>query len=194
MTQPTGFGPYPPESVWRFPPPPISRWWLVAAIVSGILGLFAFGGGCAYLTVNGTRDIPGFFDDQRVLDLVSRECELMTSTVKGMSVDGTPSERLDALDDQSKAVRKMVEHIRSMRPEVREADRPLDAWLADWETLVSSRERYIKKLRSGVTADFRTPRTSHGDPITTRMNFAGEEVCTVPKVLLRPELAGGRPA
>ena len=186
-------GPYPPDSIWRFPPPPVSRRWLVAAIVGGILGLSSFGGGVTYLALNAERDIPGFIDDERVLETATRECRLMTSTVKGLPVNGSPEDRLDALADQNTAVKNMVERIRSLDSTVRESDQPLDEWLADWEALVSGREDYLGRLRRGVDTTFRVPRSPDGDPINERMDMAGEDVCLVPEVLLRPDLAGTRP-
>lgn len=193
VQQPPEARPYPPDSIWRFPPPPVSRLWLVAAIVGGVLGLLSVGGAVTYLALNAERDIPGFIDDERVLETAVRECRLMTSTVQGLPVDGSPKERLDALADQNTAVKNMVERIRSLESSVRESDQPLDAWLADWEALVSGREEYLGQRRRGENVDFRVPRSPDGAPINERMDLAGEEVCTVPEVLLRPDLAGTRP-
>ena len=194
MLEPPESRPYPPDSIWRFPPSPVSRLWLVAAIVGGVLGLGAFGTAFTYLAINAQRDIPGFIDDERVLKVAVRECRLMTSTVEGLPVNGPPDERLDALVDQNTAVMNMVDRIRELSSKVRESDEPLDAWLADWESLVSNRERYVDQQRRGVdNAVFRVPRTSGGDPINGRMDMAAEEVCAVPDVLLEPDLAGTRP-
>lgn len=182
--------PYPPDTIWRFPPPPVSRLWLVAAIVGGLLGLFSAGGALAYLAINTERDLPGFINDPRVLKVAVRECKLMTSTVEGQPFTGSPEERLDALRDQNTAVTKMVDKIRSLGTKVRGSDQPLDAWLDDWEALVSGRERYIGQQRRGEDAKFRVPRSPDGDPINVRMDMAAEDVCDVPKVLLKPHLAG----
>lgn len=190
--EPPASGRYPPDTIWRFPPPPVSRLWLVAAIVGGLLGLFTAVGAFTFLAVNVERDLPGFINDERVLKVAVRECTLMTSTVKGQPFDGSSGDRLDALRDQNTAVEKMVDRIRSIRATVRESDRPLDAWLDDWETLVSVRERYIGQQRRGEDAEFRVPRTHDGEPITERMNMAAEEVCKVPDVLLEPHLAGSQ--
>jgi hypothetical protein len=160
--------------------------------VGGILGLSSFGGGLTYLALNAERDIPGFIDDERVLETATRECRLMTSTVKGLSVGGNPEDRLDALADQNTAVKKMIDRIRSLESTVRESDQPLDAWLADWEALVSGREDYVGQQRRGVDTTFHVPRSPDGDPINERMDLAGEDVCPVPEVLLRPDLAGTR--
>lgn len=186
-------GPYPPDSIWRFPPPPVSRRWLVAAIVGGVLGLVSVGGSFTYLALNTDRDIPGFIDDERVLETATRECRLMMSTVQGLPVGGSAEGRLDALGDQNTAVKNMVDRIRSLESTVRESDQPLDAWLADWEALVSGREDYLGQQRRGVDTEFRVPRSPDGDPINERMDVAGEDVCPVPEVLLRPDLAGTRP-
>lgn len=190
--EPPAPGPYPPDTIWRFPPPPVSRLWLVAAIVGGLLGLFTSVGAFTYLALNVERDLPGFISDERVLKVAVRECKLMTSTVKGQPFDGSSGDRLDALRDQNTAVERMVDRIRSISAKVRESDRPLDAWLDDWETLVSDRERYIGQQRRGEAGEFRVPRTPDGDPINERMDLAAEEVCTVPNVLLEPHLAGSQ--
>ena len=188
--EPPRSGPYPPDTMWRFPPPPVSRLWLVAAIVGGVLGLLAAGGALTFLVVNMDRDLPGFIDDRRVLKVAVRECKLMTSTVKGQPFDGTPEDRLDALRDQNSAVEKMVDRIRSISAKVRGSDQPLDAWLDDWEALVSGREQYIGQQRRGDDAKFRVPRSPDGEPINERMDMAAEDVCDVPDVLLEPHLAG----
>jgi len=190
VPEPPASGPYPPDTVWRFPPPPVSRLWLVAAIVGGLLGLFSAGGALTYLALNTERDIPGFIDDRRVLKVAVRECKLMTSTVKGQPFTGSQDERLDALRDQNTAVTTMIDRIRSISSKVRGSDRPLDAWLEDWEALVTGRERYIGQQRRGEDAKFRVPRSPDGDPINVRMDMAAEEVCDVPDVLLEPHLAG----
>jgi hypothetical protein len=193
VLEPPEARPYPPDSIWRFPPPPVSRLWLVAAIVGGVLGLTAFGGAATYLALNGERDIPGFLDDERVVETAIRECRLMTSTVEGVPAEGTPDDRLDALADQNKAVKNMVARIRSLGSTLRESDQPLDAWLADWETLVSGREDYLGQRRRGGDTEFRVPRTPNGDPINVRMDMAADGVCPVPEVLLKPDLTGTRP-
>jgi hypothetical protein len=193
VLEPPEARPYPPDSIWRFPPPPVSRLWLVAAIVGGVLGLTSFGGAFTFLALSGERDIPGFIDDQRVLKTAVRECRLMTSTVQGLRTDGQPEHWIDTLSDQNTAVRNMVDRIRSLNSTVRESDQPLDAWLADWEKLVSGREAYLGQRRRGEVTEFRVPRSPDGDPINVRMDMAAEDVCAVPEVLLNPDLTGTQP-
>jgi hypothetical protein len=160
--------------------------------VGGVLGLTAVGGALTYFVVNTDRDIPGVIDDERVLEVTIRECRLMTSTVEGVLVGGPQDERLDALSDQNTAVETMIDRIRTLSPNVREADKPLDSWLADWQTLVAEREDYLGRQRHGIDSDFRVPRTRDGDPINERMDLAAED-CPVPEVLLKPHLAGTQP-
>lgn len=193
MNDAPGRGSYPPAQIWRFPPTPVSRGWLVAAIAAGVIGLVGFGGAATYFAMNGERDLPGFIDDEQVIKVAKSECRLMIATVEGTPVGGGPDERLSALADQNAAVTTMVERIRSLEPEIRRSDKPLDAWLADWEALVSGRETYLDRERRGGSSTFTLPKTADGDPITDRMNQAGADVCKVPKVLLRPDLAGARP-
>ncbi len=193
VPEPSEPRPYPPRTVWHFPPPPVSRLWLVAAIVGGLLGVGVTVAAFTFMALNVDRDIPGFIDDQRVVEIAERECKLMTSTVEGLEKDGRPGGRLDVLADQNSAVTTMVDRIRLIASSVREADRPVDDWLEDWEALVAGREDYLGKQRRGVDADFRVPRTRDGDPITERMELAAEEVCPVPDVLLEPELTGTQP-
>lgn len=190
MPDPSDERPYPPETSWRFPPPPVSRIWLFAAILGGLVGLLAAGAAFAFLGLNAERDIPGFIDDQRVMKVAKKECRLMTSTVEGMSVEGTPEQRLAALSDQNKAVTIMVDRIRAVSSDVRDEDQPVDSWLEDWEILVADREAWLDDQRGGSTARFRVPRDPDGQPINERMDAAAEEVCTVPKLLLEPSLAG----
>jgi hypothetical protein len=190
VLEPPASGRYPPDTVWRFPPPPVSRVWLVAAIVGGLVGLLAAGGAIAFLAVNRERDLPGIIDDSRVIKTAARECRLMRSTVEGVPYGYSEDERLDALDDQNTAIEKMVDRIHALDAELRASDRPVDQWLDDWRTLAARRHAYVDHLRRGDGGSFRVPRAPDGDPINERMNLAGEEVCKVPKVLLEPELAG----
>lgn len=165
----------------------------MAAILGGLAGLFAIGGAATYVALHEARDVPGLIDDAEVIDLAERECRLMTSTVEGLLVDESASSRLDTLEDQNAAIRTMVERIRTVEPTARRSDQPLDAWLADWEALASSRADYVDLRRRGVDADFRVPRSPDGDPISERMDTAGADVCAVPEILLRPDLLGTRP-
>ena len=194
VSEPSEPRPYPPPTIWRFPPPPVSPLWLVAAIVGGVVGLSTVVGAFTFLGLNAETDIPGFIDDVRILEVAERECKLMTSTVEGLADDGSPEEHLDVLADQNTAVTTMVDRIRTESSSaVRDTDRPVDAWLEDWEALVAGRQDFVGQRRRGLDGDFRVPRSPDGLPINERMDLAAEDVCPVPDVLLEPELTGARP-
>jgi len=190
VSDPSDERPYPPATSWRFPPPPVSRIWLFAAILGSLVGLLAAGTALVFLGLNSERDVPGFIDDQRVVKVAKRECRLMTSTVEGMEAPGTPDQRMAALSDQNRAVTIMVDRIRAVSSDIRDGDQPVDGWLEDWEVLVQSREAWLDAQRNGSSAGFRVPRTTDGEPISERMDAAAEDVCKVPRVLLKPTLAG----
>jgi hypothetical protein len=161
------------------------------SIASGVASLLVMGTAVAVIAELGNDDYPGIIDDDHVVDVARHECRLMTSTVEGMPIDGTPEERLAALSDQNLAVLTMVENIRRIDATERAADRPVDAWLADWEALVRARADYLTRVRRGGSTAFRVPRSADGSPITERMELAGSDVCDVPDVLLEPRSAGG---
>ena len=118
----------------------------------------------------------------------------MTSTVKGLPIERLgPTSGSTRCADQNTAVMNMVDRIREISSKVRESDQPLDAWLADWESLVSGRRALHRPAAPGDdNKNFRVPRTPDGDPINERMDMAAEDVCAVPDVLLSPDLAGTR--
>lgn len=183
-------GRYPPDEIWRFPAPPLSRGWLWLGLCISLVSLVIIAIAVAVAAPLESRDMPGIIDDDHVIEVARRECRLMTSTVEGLPLDGTPQERLAALDDQNVAVLLMVEHIRRLDLAERAADRPVNAWLADWERLVMARTDYLGTVHTGDSPDFTVPKARDGAPITDRMEAAGSSVCKVPRVLLEPDTAG----
>jgi hypothetical protein len=57
---------------------------------------------------------------------------------------------------------------------------------------VARRENYLGRQRRGVDTEFRVPHSPDGQPINERMDTAAADICTVPDVLLKPELAGSQ--
>jgi hypothetical protein len=163
---------------------------LWVSIAAGVASVLVMATAVVVIGELSDRDYPGIIDDDHVVDIARRECRLMTSTVEGMPLDGTPRERLAALSDQNVAVLTMVENIRRIDADERASDRPVDSWLADWESLVRARADYLERVRRGGSTDFRVPRAPDGSPITERMEIAGSDVCDVPDVLLHPRSAG----
>jgi hypothetical protein len=175
----------PPRDTWQFPPPLVSTRWKWVSVLAGLLGLAAAGAMIAFLVVAGTDDFPGVIDDERLIETVGTSCELMTRTVSSMPPSGTPEGRAATIIDQNRAVREMVEQIRSEREAQIRDDRPAEEWLRDWERLVETRRDYARELLRDPNASLEVPVDADGDDITERMDdvWGGESVCRVPDAL-----------
>jgi hypothetical protein len=184
-----GLPAYPPaRNAWEFPPPPISRRWKwIAAAVSLLSVVTAIGLASVAFTIGG-KDIPGMIDDDRVLSVISRECDIMTSTVISMPVAGSPEQQAAIIADQDAAVEHMLTAIRSVDAGIRHDDRPTDDWLADWDRLIGAREHYAELVRDGYEPDLEIPRDPSGNGIYQRMNrvWYTDAACIVPFELLTP--------
>lgn len=133
------------------------------------------------------KDFPSVIQDDQIVSVITRECDIMTETVESMPVTGDPDEQLAILADQNKAVEKMVATVRMVDAQTRKDDHPTDEWLRDWELLVKAREGYAAALLSG-RAELKIPRGQGGEEIIGRMNkvWFDAPVCTVPRDLLNP--------
>ena len=184
---------YPPRvQRWRFADPPIQRGWFWAAVVAGPVGALALVATFAAMIALDARDSPGIIDDSEVMPVVTEECELMTSTVEGLPLQGTPEERAQRLRDQNTAVEQMVAAIRELDDDVLESDLPLLAWLDDWDDLVDVREAYAEAVASGRQVRLDLPTDDTGEEIVERMNGAGLLTCEVPDALVEPVFADSR--
>ncbi len=181
--------PYPPErNVWQFPPPPVSRRWLWAAVLAAVSSLVAAVGLGVTATVIASQDFPSLIENHQLLTVITHECQLMTEAIESTPVAGSPKEQAAILVDQDKSVEHMVQVIRLFDAGVRAADRPTDQWLADWDRLIRARERYAVLVGHGHQPVFRIPRDAHGTLIVKRMNDVGltSSACRVPAHLLDP--------
>lgn len=184
-----GLPPYPPRhNAWQFPPPPVEKRWLWVAVLAAVAGLVAMVAMGTAAIVLGSRDFPGLIQDSDVTAVIADECELMRDTVDSLPVDGPVRQQVATLADQDRAVRIMLDDIRSDAGIDIRADRPTEAWLADWERLLLAREAYAARLVDGRPADLRIPVDEHGDEIQQRMNdvWAEGAACEVPPALLSP--------
>lgn len=180
--------PYPPhEDAWRFAAPPLRRRWAVAAWSACIGSMVVALALAASIVVLASRDLPGVLDDDRVLEKVEHECELMAVYVDQIRVAGTREERAEAIRDQNAAVVTMTKAIRRLGPEVRAGDAPLEGWLADWDRLVTARETYASALEAGTPAELVVPTATDGTSVDVRMDRVADSVCTVPATLLDPD-------
>ena len=157
----------------------------IAAVVLSVVVTAGLGIG-AY--VISTKDFPSIIQDGRLVDVIKRECDIMTSTVDSMPLTGSPTQQLKILADQNRAVTKMLGAIRAVDPDVRRADPPTNDWLADWDRLIQAREAFAELVERGFEPRLRIPRDASGDRIQLRMNdvWLDASACKVPSRLLNP--------
>lgn len=181
--------PYPPDrNAWDYPPPPISRRWIWAPILAVTLATLVGAGLAIGGVVIMSKDFPSVIQDDEILSVITRECDIMTETVRSMPVAGSAEEQAQTIWDQDKAILNMLEQVRAVDADVRAADLPTDQWLDDWDALVKAREAFAEQRSNGYELDLRIPRDEDGDRIHERMDevwFAGE-ACEVPAELLNP--------
>ena len=189
MNDDRGLPPYPPaRNAWDYPPPPISRRWrwapvaavgLVIALIAGLI--------CAAVVING-KDYPGIIEDDRIVSVIDRECDIMTKTVESMPVTGSATQQAKIVTDQNKAIANMLTEIRSIDGDVLRADPPTISWLNDWDDLIAAREAFAEQRSNGYDTDLRIPRDADGDRIYERMDLVwlNSPVCEVPDELLNP--------
>ena len=145
--------PYPPaRNAWEYPPPPISRRWIWAPIAAVTVALIAGVGLIAATVVINDKDFPSTIEDQRILSVIRRECDIMTETVKSMPIKGTAIEQAQVVTDQNTAITNMLTQIRKIGDGVRRADPPTNAWLDDWDALVVAREAYAETVLTPICA------------------------------------------
>lgn len=175
----------PPEEVWRYAPPPMHRGARWLAVLAPAVAVALIIGSVLWLQRSAAEDTEGRLDSPVVTSTVAGACTIMTNTVLGQRVEGPPRLKAAILADQNLAVRQMIGAISTLDDSVRLRDQPLDAWLADWNTLLTAREQYARQVAGGADGALRVP-TVDGRPITERMDAAGGTVCPVPEILLDP--------
>lgn len=185
-----GLPPYPPaRNAWSYPPPPVdARWKWVAIGVSVVAAVIATGLVTVAVLV-GADDYRGVIDDGDLTALIAEECQIMTTTVESMPVNGPPRRQARIIADQDEAVTTMVRRIRSQADDAIRLDQPAEAWLRDWEQLVAAREAYAGGILAGDEPDLRIPRDDDGDEIYLRMDdvwLNDPAACVVPAALLFP--------
>ncbi len=186
----TGGPAYPPDrTTWEFPPPPTSARWVWIAVLATLTGLVVAGGLVVVVARLGSGDLPGVIDDEALVTTIAVECSLMTSTVDALPVYGTAQQQSDTIRDQDRAVRLMVDAIRTDAAAEITRDRPAEQWLDDWDRLVAARERLARRLLRDPNASLAVPRDDDGDPVTERMDavWIGDPACEVPTTIGSPD-------
>lgn len=158
-------------------------WWWIAAVgltVSLVVGVGVLT--WRFVSAYSGHDRFELIDDPVVAERMTVACAEMTTHVQRISTVATTTqeERVTLVREQNAAVTGMIAQIRGLGPERLAGDRPADAWLADWESLVRARDAYSRLPDLG-TRTFEEPITDDGEPVTTRMDSLG--VCPVPDVL-----------
>lgn len=176
----------PDEDAWAYPPAPVSRGWRWIALLAPVVAVAVAAAAVVWLLHSRDRDARGYLDDVEVTSTVSAACTIMTASVQGLRVEGPARLQAAILADQNLAVRRMIEMVRELDDTTRRADRPLEAWLADWESLLRARERYARQVAGGFDGTFRLPTVDGGRPVTERMDRAADGACVVPEVLVDP--------
>ncbi len=133
-----------------------------------------------------TADVRGRLDDDRVLGVVGAACDVMRATVVGLPVRGPAEVRAEILSDQNTAVERMIAAVERLDERVRASDRPLEAWLADWERVLDARQEYAIAVDGGSREPFAVPTAPDGEPLTVRIEAAAGGACDVPDVVGDP--------
>lgn len=176
----------PDEDVWRYAPAPVARGWRRLAVVGPLVAVLVGFAAVAVALQARSQDTRGTLDDPRVTRMVAQACGIMTSAVAQVRVDGPARLRGAQLADQNLEVRRMIDRVRTLPQAVRRADRPLEPWLADWESLLAARERYARQVSGGFRGDFRPPTAADGSELEQRMDRAAAGTCQVPATLVDP--------
>ncbi len=176
----------PDEDVWRYAPAPVARGWRRLAFVGPLVAVLVGVAAVAVALQARSQDTRGTLDDPRVTRMVAQACGIMTSAVAQVRVDGPARLRGAQLADQNLEVRRMIDRVRTLPQAVRRADRPLEAWLADWESLLAARERYARQVSGGFRGDFRPPTAADGSELEQRMDRAAAGTGQVPAPLVDP--------
>lgn len=120
------------------------------------------------------RDIAEALDSRPVREEAGAACEEMRSRVTGTT----------EAEGQNQAVEAMVARVRALGPETLGKDKPAEAWLADWETLVAARRAGVDENGDGI---YDVPERD-GVRITRYMDELAKDLrqCQVPPELMPP--------
>ena len=158
--------------------------WLAVTVALVVVAVVLAGGVLMWLffSAYAGHDRAEFIDDPVVVERVSMACDQMTKEVQrlGQQPTATQQERVALVRAQDAAVTAMVAQVRTLGQDRLANDRPTNAWLTDWESLVQARDVY-SRLPELHTQVFAVPLDTDGQPVTQRMNSLGD--CPVPGAL-----------
>jgi hypothetical protein len=85
----------------------------------------------------------------------------------------TAAERADIVEQSNRTVARLVEQLHADGAAAAGRDRELiDQWLADWDTYLASRQRYVQDLRADAGARFTVPARDGGQITETMDGFS----------------------
>ncbi|MEI8410411.1 MULTISPECIES: hypothetical protein [unclassified Kribbella] len=136
------------------------------------------------------HDRADFIDDPVVEDAISAACTTMTDEVRAAVVphDAAVAIRVAAIRRQNEAIWDFVDAVHKVGDQRLDGDLPSRAWLTDWKSILSLRERASVDLAAGGEASYAVPLVD-GSPITRRMNDASSYDSDEQSVAVDP---GGR--
>ncbi len=131
-----------------------------------------------------TKDRVDQLDSQALRDVAGPACtdlRLAVDALPTLPADASRADRLARVGEQRVLVDAFVDRVQQVGVEALDADEPARSWLADWQTLVDSRERWARDAMSPYAVP-----EQDGQPITRRMNAIGVDACAVPVGLTSP--------
>lgn len=174
-----------PQLRWRFPPPAVPRRWLSWAIGAGVMFAVIASSLTAAVFIATASGTPGYIDDESVLAVVENSCDRLHEEIESIDVPETPRGQLQRIALENRALQKMVDTLGRIDPQTAAADPPTQAWVGDWQSLLSLRQALLTELRDGGRTTINLPRDDDGNLVIDRMDAAAAAAgCTVPGELV----------
>ena len=183
---PAPLEPYPPQvDAWRFPPPPVSRRWVWAAVIGSVVALAAIVAMVVGIAVVATTDLEASLDDPEIIDAVDAGCEEIESIADLVEIDSLDVDRPSRITLQNEVLQQVVDTWTGLDADLRASDVPFDEWVADWQRLIDARVDYLADFERNPRTLFIEPRVD-GKRLSERMD-AVNSGCQVPESLLAPD-------
>lgn len=150
-------------------------------VLAGVLTLGVYVGSFLLST---TSDRVDQLDSPAVREVAQQACTDLRVAVDALPPvppDADRTERIARVDRLSAIVAAFDEQVRQVGEQALDADEPARSWLADWASLISSRQQWAQ----AGTGAYEVP-VEDGQPITRRMDAIGVDACTVPAGLTSP--------
>ena len=154
------------------------------ALLLAVVAVFVVAVYAGSFLLFSTNDRVDQLDTQPVREVAAPACtdlRLAVDALPPLPSGASPADRLARVEQQRALVERFIARVEQAGDAALSADEPARSWLADWQTLVDSRERWVRD----ATGPYAVP-VEDGQPITRRMNAIGVDACTVPVGLTSP--------